>query len=248
MSTKHLKITIGKLAVIVVIGIACLIGVNIVRTSLGRMDNSVDSREEEAEKYIKGLDQDGKPLDRKKLTRGKLVFESWKNRVKQEPGDQEAKIYYYSNEYGPSSYAEQLKDPGTRKKWKEQNIERNRERSKDDVKRGLKSLLRMVIGMVIFAIVGSIYFLPTIIAKRRKKDNLQAIFVCNLFTFVFVIPWFIAMVWAFTEEKKSTTMPPPVPLERGIDIQIRRLHDLKVEGILSEEEFEKKKKAILEKV
>lgn len=237
------------MAVIAVIAIACCIGISVVRTALEQMDNSVDSRERAAELYTKGLDGKGKPLDRGKLKRGKAVFDAGVNsELWGKPGSREAVGYYTSNEYWPSSYAEQLKDPEAKKRWKEQKIKDQRKRSNEEWRNSLQMGILVIAVAVGITIGGFIYFLPTIIAKRRRKDNLQAIFVCNLFAFVFGVPWLVAMVWAFTDEKKSTTMPPPIPLEREIDVRIRRLYELKVEGILSDEEFEKKKNELLGKI
>lgn len=47
------------------------------------------------------------------------------------------------------------------------------------------------------------YFLPTIIAKGRKRPNTGAIFALNLFVGWTLIGWVIALVWALTEANKS---------------------------------------------
>ena len=43
-----------------------------------------------------------------------------------------------------------------------------------------------------------IYFLPTLIALSRKRDNCAAIFALNLFAGWTFIGWIIAIVWAST--------------------------------------------------
>jgi hypothetical protein len=44
----------------------------------------------------------------------------------------------------------------------------------------------------------ALYFLPTIIAERRKKVNHMAIFLVNFLLGWTVIGWIVALVWAVT--------------------------------------------------
>lgn len=44
------------------------------------------------------------------------------------------------------------------------------------------------------------YLLPTFVAWRRRKKNLQAIAVLNLLLGWLAIPWVLALVWAFVED------------------------------------------------
>lgn len=55
--------------------------------------------------------------------------------------------------------------------------------------------------MWIYIILGiCLYFLPTIIAFRRKKRNKNAIFALNFFVGFTVIGWIVALVWALTQD------------------------------------------------
>lgn len=45
-----------------------------------------------------------------------------------------------------------------------------------------------------------LYMLPTIVATRRKKKNVSAITMLNLFLGWTFIGWVIALVWACTED------------------------------------------------
>lgn len=57
----------------------------------------------------------------------------------------------------------------------------------------------MTIGMTLLILLVIFYFLPAVIAWRRRHKNATAIGVCNvLFGWTF-IGWGIAMIWAFKE-------------------------------------------------
>lgn len=58
---------------------------------------------------------------------------------------------------------------------------------------GIFMLLAMAVG-------AAVYFLPTIIAKRRGKTNFVAIFVLNLFLGFTMIGWVVALVWAVSRD------------------------------------------------
>lgn len=48
----------------------------------------------------------------------------------------------------------------------------------------------------------ALYCLPTIIALKRKKEDYLAIIMVNLFAGWTFVGWVIAIVWAFTVDKK----------------------------------------------
>lgn len=61
-----------------------------------------------------------------------------------------------------------------------------------------------VLIIAVFILLGFfIYFLPSIIAFRRKKKNALAIFILNLFLGVTFFGWVIAMIWAVMYEEKD---------------------------------------------
>ena len=47
-----------------------------------------------------------------------------------------------------------------------------------------------------------LYFLPSFIAHKNKKDNARAITVLNTFLGFTVLGWVLALVWAVTKDKK----------------------------------------------
>ena len=59
------------------------------------------------------------------------------------------------------------------------------------------SSLIFTLALVIFIIL--MYFLPTLIARQCKKENINAIFVLNLFLGWTVVGWVVALVWAYTK-------------------------------------------------
>jgi len=58
----------------------------------------------------------------------------------------------------------------------------------------------IVRGILGFFIVISIYLFPTIVAYHRKKKNIVAILVLNIFLGWTIIGWVLALVWALTVE------------------------------------------------
>ncbi len=51
-------------------------------------------------------------------------------------------------------------------------------------------------GILVFVISIGIYFLPTIIAIARRRDNILAIFLLNFFLGWTFIGWVVALVWS----------------------------------------------------
>jgi len=48
------------------------------------------------------------------------------------------------------------------------------------------------------------YFLPSIIALMRSKQDIFAIFLLNLFLGWSVVGWIVALVWAFKNDVAAT--------------------------------------------
>ena len=129
-----------------------------------------------------------------------------------------------------------------------------------------------IIGWFILFVLLFPYFLPTIIAIVRRKLNAGGIFVLNLLLGWTLIGWVGALVWALSADAQPTIIvnnqpspvaaPPPPPhaytnvtvrkpvssagntQQDKID-QLRQLKQLLDEGVLTEEEFNRQKAAIL---
>ena len=62
-----------------------------------------------------------------------------------------------------------------------------------------------IVPLVILGII--VYFLPTIVARKRRHNNSLAIFILNLFMlFTGGIAWIVALVWACTNNTKKQGM------------------------------------------
>ena len=60
--------------------------------------------------------------------------------------------------------------------------------------------MNMIIGMVALVALGALYFLPAIVAS--KKRNYTAILILNLLLGWTLIGWVIALVWATCKDKE----------------------------------------------
>lgn len=129
--------------------------------------------------------------------------------------------------------------------------------------------------LLLMLFIFPLYFLPAIIAKARKNSNTTGIFVLNLLLGWTFLGWIGAMIWAFSSGPKQTptvivnntsqsysqeyngekptltqqiqpdvTSTKMLTQQDKID-QLRQLKQLLDEGILTNEEFNKQKAAIL---
>ena len=65
--------------------------------------------------------------------------------------------------------------------------------------------------IAVFGVLGAMilfYFAPTIVCVQREHNNMTAIIVLNLFTGWTMIGWFVALVWACTDNIKKTNRTP----------------------------------------
>jgi hypothetical protein len=132
-----------------------------------------------------------------------------------------------------------------------------------------------IVGWFIAFVLLFPYFLPTIIAILRRKANTGGIFVLNLLLGWTLIGWIGALVWSLSADAQPTIIvhnstssappPPPPPssahaytnvtvrkpvvssgsVQQDKIDQLRQLKQLLDEGVLTEEEFNRQKAAIL---
>ena len=84
-----------------------------------------------------------------------------------------------------------------------------------------------------------LYFLPTIYAYRSKHPRRDAIMLLNILLGWTFIGWIIAVVWASSNDNK------PKVKETSDADELEKLAQLKTKGVITETEFEAKKKKIL---
>ncbi|MEN2487598.1 superinfection immunity protein [Flavobacterium sp. B11] len=120
------------------------------------------------------------------------------------------------------------------------------------------------IGATEFLVIGIpfivIYFLPSIIALSRKKNNGVAIIMLNFFLGWTFIGWIASLVWACTTDRETQTIvvnntpyrkdENSTHLQKSnFDEKLNSLEKLKIlldSGVLSQEEFEQQKSKLLE--
>lgn len=88
-----------------------------------------------------------------------------------------------------------------------------------------------------------IYYIPILIGIKRRHQNIIGLGILNFFFGWTVIGWFAALIWSFSynevpskEKAKQTT----------VGEELERLARLKNEGHLTQEEFKKEKKRLLQ--
>ena len=72
-------------------------------------------------------------------------------------------------------------------------------KDKPDIATGLSGGF---LGIFFLSLAGCVYFLPTIIGRRKR--NIMAIFFLNLVLGWTIIGWIVAMTWALTKDVPST--------------------------------------------
>jgi hypothetical protein len=59
-----------------------------------------------------------------------------------------------------------------------------------------------------FALLSFLYMLPAIIAAHRNHSNFLSLWIVDLFgTFLFLVGWFVALIWAFIDPKRKRAAP-----------------------------------------
>lgn len=102
--------------------------------------------------------------------------------------------------------------------------------------------------MLIF--LAFIFFLPTYIAVKKQHKNRGAIILINVFLGLFWgIGWLIALIWALVGDSSERTseqaaLKPAMVTNPTLAQEVEHLHKLKLEGVITEEEFNKQKNAI----
>ena len=90
-------------------------------------------------------------------------------------------------------------------------------------------------------IVWPIFLLPTIIAVKKNHKYKLPIILINIFGgFVMGVGWLVSLVWCFIEPTSNN-----INISSSAGAEIEKLHKLKEDGVLSEDEFQFKKRELL---
>lgn len=89
-----------------------------------------------------------------------------------------------------------------------------------------------------------IYFLPYLIANKKEHLQKRAVYILNIFAGWTIIAWIIALIWANTEPKQAVVVERTIS-ESSAD-ELKKYKDLLDSGIITAEEFEIKKKKLLD--
>lgn len=99
--------------------------------------------------------------------------------------------------------------------------------------------------LFILAIFLAFYFLPTIIASQRNHNSTGAIFLLNFLLGWTFMGWIAALIWSFTNP--SAVVVGERNSGSAAD-EIAKLASLREQGVLTDKEFNAKKRQILDKV
>jgi len=109
----------------------------------------------------------------------------------------------------------------------------------------LIALLGVVLGSAMYIGVAlaltDLGFLPYLIAHSRGHRNQNAILIMTFLGSWTIVLWIAALIWAFTN-------PAPVMAQQvSIADELKKYKKLLDEGVITQEEFEKKKKSLLDR-
>lgn len=104
-------------------------------------------------------------------------------------------------------------------------------------------VIMCILSQLVSAGVISVYFLPYLIANKREHQQTRAIYILNIFAGWTVIVWVVALIWAHTVQSDNYIINQNV-VQSDAD-EVRRFKELYDSGIISEEEYEAKKKQLL---
>lgn len=105
-------------------------------------------------------------------------------------------------------------------------------------------VIGLIFGGGIFSLFYTyIYFLPYLIANKKEHLQKRAIYILNIFAGWTIVAWIVALIWANTEQKKTVVINQTAPQSNADEL--KKYKDLLDAGIITQEEFEIKKKQLL---
>lgn len=104
----------------------------------------------------------------------------------------------------------------------------------DEVEKGILSIISLLFSKLFI----SLYFLPYLTANKKNHLQTRAIYILNIVAGWTILAWILALIWANTESKAQTA------LQSNAD-ELRKFKDLLNNGVITQEEFDAKKKQLL---
>lgn len=92
----------------------------------------------------------------------------------------------------------------------------------------------------------ALYFLPSVIAAKRDNTRMDAIFILNILLGWTIVGWIAAFIWAFFDMDARPISDVQKPTMLNIADELKKLSELKNEGVLTSDEFDRKKQQLLE--
>jgi uncharacterized membrane protein len=102
----------------------------------------------------------------------------------------------------------------------------------------------VIVGLIGILIALFIYFIPSFIAHKRGHKNKLPIILLNLFFGWSLVGWVGALIWSLMDAISVEQSNKSTGTSRAAD-ELERLHSLKEKGIITEEDFNKKKADLL---
>jgi Superinfection immunity protein len=105
----------------------------------------------------------------------------------------------------------------------------------------------------VVGILAIIYMIPTGIAVFGKHPAAVGIAALNITLGWTGIVWIVVFIWACIKPRKSIEVipqylpaaPPPIPTRPRLETSLEELHKLKEKSLITEEEFQERRKQLL---
>jgi uncharacterized membrane protein len=100
---------------------------------------------------------------------------------------------------------------------------------------GEVSIFQVIVVLCCFFLI-YIFLLPTIIALKKSHQDRTSIILINILLGWFLIGWVVALVWALKKTEIGNV---------GHADELEKLYSLKEKGIITEDEFSRKKASLI---
>lgn len=111
--------------------------------------------------------------------------------------------------------------------------------------------VRTIVGLVIWVFLLAIYFLPTIAALGTKHPQATSVAIINLLLGWTLIGWVVALVMSQWQRPAVpvavVSTPPPQPVQ-DLAARLARLDELAAAGVITDEERQRQRTALIERL